>query len=128
MIKGMPYITISNDYIFMDGFGWWPLDDNIDLSRCIHPYTTYEDAVENGEFIQYYLDGSKMVKGYYKNREFDGTWTVWFRNGQKCWEGFYHEGIQVGKWVEWNENGNVIIEIYYKDGKIDIVRTHEVDS
>lgn len=56
--------------------------------------------------VDYHLDGSKRMEGYFLDGKRDGEWLSWHENGKIWSKGYFKEGERTGK--SW---------IYYKSGK-----------
>lgn len=61
----------------------------------------------NGEFLEFYSDGTLKAKGKYKSGKFNGNWE-WFRKtGVIMRSGSFKDGEQVGTWITHDAEGKV---------------------
>ncbi len=102
----------------------------------------YTDGVENGDFIEWFEDGTLKAKYAFKDGQKDKVWTTYHANGKKSREttydtgiaigdfkswhpsgkvmtiGKYVEGLKEGKWISYHEDGSIKEEVLFKQGVI----------
>ncbi len=62
-------------------------------------------AVQDGEWEQWYEDGSKQSEGSYVRGKEHGEWRYWHRSGGLAMAGGFDRGRKHGEWRSWHENG-----------------------
>ena len=70
----------------------------------------YKRGKKHGKFIEYLVDGTKVIEGDYAYGDKNGFWSYFFENGQKDMNGYFKNGKQDGHWEFWYPNG----QLYYK--------------
>lgn len=61
----------------------------------------------NGEFMEFYLDGTLKTRGKYKDGKLHGEW-MWFRkSGVVMRSGRFKSGEQIGIWITYDTNGKI---------------------
>lgn len=53
---------------------------------------------QNGPYIEYYSNCTKKLECFYKNGQYDSTYTEWNEKGKLKIRGFYQEGKKQGVW------------------------------
>ena len=74
--------------------------------------------MEEGAWIQYYLDGSKEADGIYLDGNYDGIQTWYFPDGKINIIGNYQHAVKDGIWVYYNADGTVKGKETWKLGKL----------
>lgn len=78
----------------------------------------FVEGVRDGEFEQFYPNGSLKEKGTYKNDQLHGTYTGFYKNGQTRFVLNYEHGNKTGYNVLYFENGQMEQEVSIENGKI----------
>ena len=63
--------------------------------------------ISDGEYLEYYEDGSVFGKGNGKDGKQNGEWIYFHKNGQRMATGFWENGIQDGEWIYYREDGRM---------------------
>ena len=71
----------------------------------------------NGEYKEWYEDGSKKVIRYYKYGKRSGSLSTWYKNGKIETFSEFKDGILNGEYNAWYDNGNKMYEIFFKNNK-----------
>lgn len=71
---------------------------------------------KQGNWKEYYNDGSLKATGNYKNDLHDGLWKYYYKNGQLEEIGNYVEGQPDSKWFWYYSNGALLREEHFYDG------------
>lgn len=83
------------------------------------PVKTKVNIPTTGLFVNFYLNGQKLVEGNFIDKKPDGKWTFWFENGKVSQVRFYKSGVEVGHWVILNEFGDSLLIENFINGKLD---------
>jgi len=76
---------------------------------------------KDGNYVDHYDNGQKMIEENYKNGELDGLQIRWYKNGQKWTESNYKDGEE-GLSTTWYENGQKQYEsTWYENDKEKII-------
>ncbi|MBE0662512.1 MAG: toxin-antitoxin system YwqK family antitoxin [Bacteroidales bacterium] len=76
-----------------------------------------EEGNKEGDWEDYYIDGSLRAQGTYKNNKKTGEWIYYHENGTLEQKGTYDdEGKPVGEWVWYYDNGNLWREELFING------------
>lgn len=111
--------------------------------ESVRSYLSIPAGVADGDFIEYFEDGSIKYKAVYvdgfpegqeisyhaKNQiEYSNTWlrgklvgksVRYFENGRLAHSGVFNlKGEETGEWKEYYENGKIRLLVIFKDGKI----------
>ncbi len=91
----------------------------------------------NGEYKEFYENGSKKATRNYKDGELSGTVETWYKNGIRSVYSEYNKGLMNGVYNAWYENGNPMYETnhlynkrhgvrkdYYPNGQLCMVRNY----
>ena len=70
--------------------------------------TNYVNGVKNGEYTNYYDNGTLKMKTNYKNDALDGDYVYYYYNGVVKEEGRFTEGMKIGEWKTYDIEGNVV--------------------
>jgi antitoxin component YwqK of YwqJK toxin-antitoxin module len=62
-------------------------------------------GIKQGQWIEYYLDGSKKGEGIYKDGQKEGKWTYYTLKGTIEQTGTFKKGIPEGEWLWYYTNG-----------------------
>ena len=73
----------------------------------------YQGHPWNGEWINWYQDGSKKEFGNYVDGDKTGAWKGWYENGQKKYVIHYQNSLKHGIYTEWSEDGRLTKDITY---------------
>jgi hypothetical protein len=68
-----------------------------------------------GKFVDYYLDSTKAVEGYYANGKKEGTFNIYYPNGQIEQSGNYINDKKSGVWDYFYDNGKKRQVLDFKD-------------
>ena len=74
------------------------------------------DGMKNGTYEEWYINGKKKEKGFWKHGNNEGLCSFWFENGQPKKEGVYKNTKGIGPWTYWCPNGNIEREGYRNSG------------
>jgi uncharacterized protein len=77
------------------------------------------EGKRQGQWTNYYPDGSIKSKGSYKENLKEGNWEFYHENGQVEQKGSYKGNLFSGEWYWYYENGNLKREENYYLGKND---------
>lgn len=77
---------------------------------------TYRNDRKEGEWIQYYPNGTIFLKSYYSEGVLNGTFDVWFENGKPEFSGAYKNNLREGIWLIYNEDGTLKYKLNYVSG------------
>ncbi|PCJ56953.1 MAG: hypothetical protein COA79_17600 [Planctomycetota bacterium] len=80
-------------------------------SRVILPYRLPE-----GEWVEWYQNGSKSYSGTWENRKAIGLHRLWFSNGIQFYSGKYMNGKKDGSHVHWYPDGTKKSDIMFDLG------------
>lgn len=69
--------------------------------------TMFKNGVEEGAYIEYYLDGQKKMTATYVAGNLEGTATWYFADGRINIIGAYQHAVKHGKWTYYNADGSV---------------------
>jgi antitoxin component YwqK of YwqJK toxin-antitoxin module len=69
--------------------------------------TIYKNGVEEGEYVEYYLDGQLKMKVNYIAGNMEGTAIWYFTDGKINILGAYQHAVKHGKWTYYNADGTV---------------------
>ncbi|MCQ2966364.1 MAG: toxin-antitoxin system YwqK family antitoxin [Alphaproteobacteria bacterium] len=96
-------------------------DLEYDSNELTEFYTfIYKGDHEEGEFKEYYKDGTiKSEENYNNFNEFDGLQKYYYETGIIKEESFYKDGIQNGLEKKYHENGQLRYETNYVNGEND---------
>ncbi len=64
-----------------------------------------DTLVNDGTFVEYYVDGQKFQEGTFKHGTYDGLWTYWHPNGQICKSITFKNGRPHGQWEVFRSDG-----------------------
>nr|NQU90720.1 hypothetical protein [Bacteroidota bacterium] len=102
---------ISAGYIFKDG-------------NMVGEGIIKDDGLKNGEWKDYFNDGSLKAEGAYTEGVKIGKWNYYHANSRLEQTGKYdNDGKLTGKWVWYYPSGNILREEYYIDGLADGLMT-----
>jgi antitoxin component YwqK of YwqJK toxin-antitoxin module len=69
--------------------------------------TIFKNGLEEGEYVEYYLDGQIKMKATYVTGNLEGTATWYFADGRINILGAYQHAVKHGKWTYYNADGTV---------------------
>lgn len=69
--------------------------------------TIFKNGVEEGAYIEYYLDGQKKMTATYVAGNLEGTAIWYFADGKINILGAYQHAVKHGKWTYYNADGTV---------------------
>lgn len=112
--NGIEIIWNNNEKMFMlstikDGKlngEWKEFYPDGTLKSLVH----YKDDYMYGHCERYYENGQKMEEGEYEHCKETGMWIYWYENGNKKEEGSYEDAKKVGLWKYWDIDGNILIK------------------
>jgi len=93
--------------------GSWKLFKN---NVLIEEYT-YKDGILDGDYKEYYMDGSKKSERHFVNGKAEGKFIKYYSNGKVESEVNYKNGEQDGAEVFYDSEGNVRSSATYSTGK-----------
>lgn len=70
----------------------------------------------DGDFEDFYSNGSKKSKGVIKDGMKQSLWSAWYENGQLAAESHFQNDLEDGYRKEWYQNGNKRLNIEYSAG------------
>lgn len=76
----------------------------------------YDGRLLNGEYTQFYKNGSLKEKGFYRLGCKKGKWRIWYKNGQLKEFSIYKHGLKNGKEVVYDNTGKRSEVSYYRNG------------
>lgn len=76
---------------------------------------SYKEGKKDGEWKEYFNNGSLRYIGYCKNNELHGKFLEYNPNGILIKKGYLKEGFREGKWEYFDGNGEKIKTEFYKD-------------
>ncbi len=82
------------------------------VSEKVH----YTSDLLNGQWEQYFENGTQRLDGNYLNGKRQGEFRTWNAEGKPSVMGFYENGDMDGEWKYFNEDGEVDIIILYRNG------------
>ena len=77
--------------------------DGVIVDKC-----NYNNGIEDGTCMRWYLTGEKQFSMQFRNGLLDGETKGWYKNGATEMQSFYNAGEPVGKWKKWNDKGELI--------------------
>lgn len=80
--------------------------------------TIFKNNVEEGAYVEYYLDGQKKMEATYVAGNWEGTATWYFVDGRINIIGAYQHAVKHGKWTYYNGDGTVKGTETWKFGKM----------
>lgn len=69
--------------------------------------TIYKNGLEDGPYVEYYLEGQKKMEATYVAGNMEGTATWFFEDGRINIIGAYQHAVKHGKWVYYNADGTI---------------------
>lgn len=105
---------LKKDYTFfqIDGeFNQWYEDGSL------HINCHYKNGALDGEYKEFYPDGSKKAIRNYKDGQPSGITETWYENGIRSVYAEYNKGLVHGVYNAWYENGNPLYETNHLYGK-----------
>ena len=72
-----------------------------------------------GEWLQYYANGSLESKSNYKDGKEEGEVFWYYQNGRLEISGNYKDGKEEGGFISYDVNGRIVYKYNYKLGKLD---------
>ena len=78
---------------------------------------TYNQGLKEGEWEYFFENGSLDMKGNFKNGEQDSTWHFWYPNGQLYYKGDFKIGLKTGSWSFYYNDGSIWKKGSYVDNK-----------
>jgi len=69
--------------------------------------TNFKNNLEEGPYVEYYLDGQKKMEATYVAGNMEGTATWYFADGRINIIGAYQHAVKHGKWTYYNSDGTV---------------------
>ncbi|MEM1408036.1 MAG: toxin-antitoxin system YwqK family antitoxin [Bacteroidota bacterium] len=109
---GLP--SEQGDYLNGQKHGTWTAYHNNDLVKSI---TTYLNGVKQGTHIEIDDRGQLLLKAYYHNGEYDGSYLAYKRT-KVVERRFYKDGKLEGTLNKYYDNGNIMEESIYQNGKL----------
>lgn len=80
--------------------------------------TSYKNGKKQGDFIQYFSNGSIKVKGQYQNDILSGVYRSYYPDGKALNEGRYTDGLADGLWKYYTNDGRLKREEWLKKGEL----------
>lgn len=100
-IKSDP-ITLSTNYHYL-GYVYESLDS---LKNNIAVTYEFDDNYQTGKEIEYYSDGSTIIKNFLNGRLY-GTWEHYFEGKQLFVKGNFENNVRIGEWYIYHRNGTL---------------------
>ena len=69
--------------------------------------TIFKNGVEEGPYVEYYLDGQKKMEATYIGGNLEGTATWYYPDGRINILGAYQHAVKHGKWTYYNADGSI---------------------
>lgn len=88
-----------------------------DKSQIISAVCYYKEDKLNGEWLEYFIDGTIKVKGYYTMDKKTGVWDRYGTNGKKMTSERYKNGVRHGWSYGFDSSGRQVGKQYYYNGK-----------
>lgn len=86
--------------------------------RVIYSKSNYKNGKQDGEFIEYFMDGKKKLYSFYIEGNLNGMYIEYHRNGNKKSEIRYKNGVKHGYVRGYDETGKEIGKAYFYKGKL----------
>lgn len=80
--------------------------------------TYYKNGLEDGPYVEYYLEGQKKMTATYVAGNMEGTATWYFTDGRINILGAYQHAVKNGKWTYYNDDGTVKGTETWTNGKL----------
>ena len=77
----------------------------------------WKNNVKDGNWNQYFEDGSFRLRGGYSRGKLSGDFYVYYPKNVPMVKGHYTNDTREGKWIYYNEDGSVNNEIVYANGQ-----------
>jgi antitoxin component YwqK of YwqJK toxin-antitoxin module/tetratricopeptide (TPR) repeat protein len=106
-------VVIEGDFVNGQKSGQWKYYNAIGVLETI---STYEDDEQNGDHINYYLDGQVRSRVNYQNNNMDGLYNEFSPYGQVIESGYYEAGQRKESWFEFYRDGTVKARRFLRDG------------
>lgn len=95
----------------------WCLSSQFGSSGKLRISGNYKKGMKDGEWTEWYCEGSIKLKGIYRDGKKEGTWIEWYGDGQIHQQIDWHDDKMNGKWLSWHPNGQIEAEIEMRDDK-----------
>lgn len=79
----------------------------------------YKNGLKEGHYTAYHANGNISVEGSYSQDMKQNEWKIFYENGKLEEKGTFVDSYEQGKWEYYFENGNLNNYGEYKDGKKD---------
>ena len=116
------YCTRSKKIKSSDGYENLSFPNKPSLKKRLQILFDKETVEEtyNGKRIEYYQNGNKQLKEFYKNQKLDGERKLWYSNGNLQSIQNYRKGYKNGVFKWYSKKGNLVkIEKFKKNINID---------
>jgi predicted nucleic acid-binding protein len=78
----------------------------------------WKTDLKDGQWKQYFPDGTVKLEGTYVNDEKQGEFNYYYPDGRLNIAGHYEQSYKTGEWIYLNENSKVIKKEIYENGKL----------
>lgn len=109
--------TYKNDLLHGKKVVYFLPEEVGDRSRVVSAVYNYENGKLNGEVIEYFMNGTIKVKGYYKMDKKDSIWESYHANGKKMMLERYKEGARHGWCYAYDTTGKEMGKQYFYYGR-----------
>ncbi len=92
-------------------------EDPTDKTQVVSTVMNYKQGKLDGEYIEYFNNGTIKAKGSYVNDKKDGIWVRYHVTGKKMVEERYRNGLKYGWSYAFNEGGKEIGKQFFWEGK-----------
>jgi antitoxin component YwqK of YwqJK toxin-antitoxin module len=76
------------------------------------------DGLKNGDFVEYFSDGSVKMKGTYQDNTYTGKYVQNYPDGKVMVEGEYKAAVKDGLWKYYADDGRLKAQQVYETGKM----------
>jgi len=84
----------------------------------LHSIKTFSGGMANGQYFEYFMDGSIKIKGHYLNDNKDGLWQIYNEKGIIVISERYKNKKKHGWCVYLNENDDTKLKQYFFEGEL----------
>jgi len=111
-------VTYKNDVLNGKKTIYYVPEDLNDKSKVVSAVSNYSDGKLNGEYFEYFIDGTIKEKGVYIMDKKDGIWERYHTTGKKMTLDRFKNGIRHGWCYAFDASGKETGKIYYFNGKL----------
>ncbi len=88
----------------------------------------YSNDIKNGEWTQYFADGTLCLKATYSFGKLDGPFSTFYITGKSEYTGQYKNDLRTGVWKIYNPDGTLKYDMIYIDGVISNPETYRKET